>query len=425
MFIIILDSFPFLSSHMYFVNLDELSLRFHSSFSLTQSDKAPCFCGSSCAWVEMCPPAQPTPCEIGFYWSDEQIILLLADYSPGSRIPDNVLDDSNPFQSHPRNLPDGMWFLVHSNEKKGMTDGFWKAKGEPCKVYSNNGINGWRTTLEYFEGLAPDGQLTNWFMQEYKISPNELGDKCSPKASRLLCRVFLCGDDISRSKMISQNCKNIIESKNLNPVKSIKPDANVTSDQDMEHEPRANRENDVGTLAMASDVKPSSPPGDFSEGECFSRGDFLELDDLQDPESHSSSSQNSSCPSKLSEEYFGSDHFGSSDFLRDLEEEVEKSCREEQFSRSCHRFSAQIVQNNVVLQPALPGSSVVYDSVRGDVAETPSTSPGADETSNDKKVHSKAEGAASTSNGATREEKKSGGSSRINKFKTYFCFAAF
>lgn len=77
-----------------------------------------------------------------------------------------------------------MWFLVHSNEKKGLTDGFWKAKGEPCQVYSNNGINGWRTTLEYFEGLAPDGQLTNWLMQEYKISPTELSDKCSPKVRK-------------------------------------------------------------------------------------------------------------------------------------------------------------------------------------------------------------------------------------------------
>ncbi|KAL1564449.1 NAC domain-containing protein 41-like isoform X2 [Salvia divinorum] len=359
----------------------------------------------------MCPPARP-PCEIGLYWSDEQIISLLADYSPGSHLPDNVLEDSNPFLYPPFNLPEGMWYLVHSNMEKGLTNGFWKAKGEPCKVYSNNGINGWRTTLEYFEGLAPDGQLTNWLMQEYKITPNELSDKCSPKASRLLCRVFLCGDDM----MISQNCKHIIESKNLNPVKSIKPDTNVTSDQDTEHEPRANRESDVGTL----DVKPSSPPGDFSKLECFSKGDFLELNDLVDPESHSSSSQNSSCPSKLSEEYFGSsDNFGSSDFLRDLEEEMEKSYRQEQFSSSCHKFSTQIVQNDVVLQPALAGSSV-----RGDVAETPSTSTGTDATVKDKRMQSKAEGSW-TSSAAAREEKKGGGSSKINKFRTYFCFAAF
>ncbi|XP_057765995.1 NAC domain-containing protein 41-like isoform X1 [Salvia miltiorrhiza] len=332
----------------------------------------------------MCPPAQPPPCEIGFYWSDEQIISLLADYSPGSYLPDNVLEDSSPFLYPPYNLPEGMWYLVHSNEEKESAHGFWKAKGEACEVYSNNVINGWRTTLEYFEGLPPDGKLTNWLMQEYMITPKELSDKCRPKATRLLCRVFLCSDQISRSKMNPQNCKNVIESKNINPVKSINSDTNITTHQDTERESQAKRECEV-----VSDTKPNSPPQDLSELECFSRGDFLELNDLEDPESHSSSSQNSSCPSKLSEEYFGS-----TDFLRDLEEEVEKSYRQEQFSSLGYRFS---MQSDVVLQAAVSGSSVLCDSVKG--AETPSTSAGS----------------------STREEKKAG----FNKLRTYFCFATF
>lgn len=74
-----------------------------------------------------------------------------------------------------------MWYLVHSNEERESGHGFWKAKGEAYKVYSNNVIYGWRKTLEYFEGLAPDGQLTGWRMQEYTITPKELSDKYSPK----------------------------------------------------------------------------------------------------------------------------------------------------------------------------------------------------------------------------------------------------
>lgn len=75
------------------------------------------------------------------------------------------------------------------------------------------------------------------------------------------------------------------------------------------------------------------------------------------------------------------------------------------------------------MSDSILGSSVLRGSVRGGVAETPSTSSGADKTLTDKSVQLKSEG-TSSSNGARREEKK-GGSSRSNKFRTYFCFAAF
>lgn len=110
---------------------------------------------------------------------------------------------------------------------------------------------------------------------------------------------------------------------------------------------------------MASDGKPNSPPEDFSEQECFARGDFLELDDLKDPESHSSSSRNSSCTSKLSEDYFGE-----ADFMRDLEEEVENSLKKEQVSSSGYRFGTSITQNEVVLQPPLSGMSRNFRSLK-------------------------------------------------------------
>lgn len=67
-------------------------------------------------------------------------------------------------------LADGFWYLVHSNEKKEFDHGFWKAKGEACKIYSNSMITGWRTTLEYFEGQVPHEQKTDWIMQEYRIT---------------------------------------------------------------------------------------------------------------------------------------------------------------------------------------------------------------------------------------------------------------
>lgn len=75
----------------------------------------------------------------------------------------------------------------------------------------------------------------------------------------------------------------------------------------------------MGAFPVEADTKPNSSPQVFWEPEYVSRGDFLELNDLEDPVSHSSSSQNSSCPSKLSDEYFDS-----SAFLRIMEEEEKK-----------------------------------------------------------------------------------------------------
>lgn len=66
---------------------------------------------------------------------------------------------------------------------------------------------------------------------------------------------------------------------------------------------------------------------------------------------------------------------------------------------------------------------MLCNSVRGDVAVNPSTSTGTDKTLTDKRVQSKTEG-ISNSDAAPREEKK-GGSSKTNKFRTYFCFATF
>ncbi|KAH6778824.1 hypothetical protein C2S52_010061 [Perilla frutescens var. hirtella] len=390
----------------------------------------------------MCPPVQ-SPREIGLYWSDEQIISLLADYLPGSPLPENVIDDSSPFLNPPSNLPEGtVWYLVRSNEKKESVHGFWKAKGEACKVYSNTVINGWRTTLEYFEGLAPDGKITDWLMQEYMITPKELSDVYKPKEFRLLCSIFQCKDYSSRSEMNPQKCKTIIESKNINPVVSVNPETKINSDQDAGNKSEAKRESEVGAFPVVADPKPNSPLEEFSEAECFSRGDFLELDDLRDPESHSSSSQNSSCPSKLSEEYFGS-----SAFLRDIDEAV-NSYKEEQLSSSGYRFSTSVVQNDVILQPPLSGTSVLCGpDVRADAIETSRTSSDTDKSlltdkrvqGNSTKRHnpeSKTEGtsnpqsagAPSTSrnNAASpSEERKSGGSGRMKKFRTYFCFAAF
>lgn len=81
-------------------------------------------------------------------------------------------------------LAEGVWYLVSLNEKKESDHGFWKAKGDACKIYSNSVITGSRTTLEYFEGQAPHGRKTDWIMQEYVVTQKESSDKDKSKVLR-------------------------------------------------------------------------------------------------------------------------------------------------------------------------------------------------------------------------------------------------
>lgn len=85
----------------------------------------------------------------------------------------NELTDSN---LHGQ-LAEGIWFLIKSNTAKESDFGFWEANEEACKIYSSSTFSGWRTTLRYFEGEKPRGKRTNWFMQEYSITQEELLNK--------------------------------------------------------------------------------------------------------------------------------------------------------------------------------------------------------------------------------------------------------
>ncbi|XP_075484881.1 uncharacterized protein LOC142524700 [Primulina tabacum] len=168
--------------------------------------------------------------------------------------------------------------------KKNQVFGFWKPKGRACKIYSNSVINGWRSTLEYYEGKAHDAaQTTDWVMQEYSITQKEIsGEKNNPKEPTSLCRVFLCNGS---SHINGAHTKG--ESEDISLRASVIPKTNNTSEQDSK-----------------SESKKNSSPREIVDFKCFMTGDYLEVDDLEDPESHSSSSQNSSCPSKLSDECF-------------------------------------------------------------------------------------------------------------------------
>lgn len=71
-------------------------------------------------------------------------------------------------------MPDGIGYFISSEVKKDTELGSWKSKGDPYEIFPNSDITGWRTTLEFFEGQAPEERRTDWVMQEYKITQKGL-----------------------------------------------------------------------------------------------------------------------------------------------------------------------------------------------------------------------------------------------------------
>lgn len=65
--------------------------------------------------------------------------------------------------------------------KKDTQLGSWKENGEPCEIFTNSVLTGWRTTYEFFEGQSPNEKKTNWVMQEYKITHKGSGDGSKSK----------------------------------------------------------------------------------------------------------------------------------------------------------------------------------------------------------------------------------------------------
>ncbi|GER30013.1 NAC domain class transcription factor [Striga asiatica] len=387
----------------------------------------------------MCPSAESPPhAELCLFLTDDQIIPFLNEYTPQSNLPSNVLADWSPYQYPPSNLPEGIWYLVPIDVKKEYVHGFWKANAEDSRIYSNSTITGWRTTLHYFEGQAPDEQRTDWRMHEYWITRKELYDKDKPKESRLLCRVF-CNDKNGKSENPSQNYLTTIEPEKINFLASIKSNADVTSGEDCGSESKAKEEREVAAdnnepdpeanrecEGAVADNKPNSSGQVFSQVECFERGDFLELADLEDNVSHSSSSRSSSCLSNSSDE-----EFDVSAFLKDIEADELNSIRGEQ-SSSRYEFTS-VRPDDIVLQPPPSGTLLTGSILQNNVDEGSQRGLTVQKMSEDEREmenategHKPDSSIEGTSNdGIASRERKPGDSSRMKKLKMCFCFKPF
>ncbi|KAH9692833.1 NAC domain-containing protein [Citrus sinensis] len=386
----------------------------------------------------MCPPTASTPIDVDFASTDENLFGSLERMIRGSPLPCNVINDVNPYNHMPSNLPDGVWYLVCSKENTSAQHGQWRAKGETCEIFSNSYIIGWRTTLEFFEGQVPNERKTDWVMQEFRITQKRLyGDKKEEDSSSL-CRVFLSGKQSPnhemQQKLFSANINN--ETHSHSTELSFDKDKDDTRQVSII---RREVSNDGESRTSAVMERPTNHAEDnLPEADNFSEDDFLELHDLDQPLSPSSSSDNSSGMTLSSDEYF--DHLA---LLQELEPCKNKGVGPENAEYK-YSFSTSHTPNEVVI---FPGSLINVEGSKpetGDIFKTESDSAMVNRTLDSRvlkqavqgqKANYRGESPSSNSHGQTssfngqialQNGEKKAAVGRMKKLKRkYFCFMPF
>ncbi|ONI32859.1 hypothetical protein PRUPE_1G390000 [Prunus persica] len=97
------------------------------------------------------------------------------------------------------------WYFILSNENKPTEHGYWRAKGEACRIFSNSSMTGWRAIIEFYQGQSPHESKTNWVMQEYWITQKKLSKDSKPK-TRFMPEIDYVSRDSSCLTMSSDEC---------------------------------------------------------------------------------------------------------------------------------------------------------------------------------------------------------------------------
>ncbi|XP_018821574.1 NAC domain-containing protein 96-like isoform X2 [Juglans regia] len=249
--------------------------------------------------------SSPAVASLGYLKSnctDEELFLSFEKMISGSQFPSNVITDVNPFLYMPSNLPDGIWFFICSEEIKDNKVGFWKTKGNACEIFSNSVITGLRTTLEFYEGQAPHGCKTDWVMHKHRILQREPCEGSKAKEANFLCRVFLGGEQSQNHEMEQKLASSGIQSENyVHPAKSVAAESSIG--QSSTSKPQVIEDDSTSRLALAERF-PEPWLENLPEVDYLSGGDYMELLDLDNPASPSSSSENSSCVTMSSDGCF-------------------------------------------------------------------------------------------------------------------------
>ncbi|XP_068657536.1 NAC domain-containing protein 69-like [Aristolochia californica] len=251
--------------------------------------------------------------------TDDDCAALLRRIARGIPTPEYVLD-VNPFVHHAENLPEGILFLVNWQDPRNNEAGYWVETGRNTRISSESPTVD-KTTMQFYEGRVPDGNITVWLMHIYKLDRTE-------QYTKWLCRreldMVLWLANLARMEENNRGSSNESEVVNGN---ERKPPA--TSESSIQNNPFP----DLGEF-------------NYDDG-------YLELDDLIDYAS-SSSPENSSGVSVNSEYYLDSEVSS----FREMPNDGNPGSHQ----RNVNRFmvSATRGSNQVLMRPP-PGSEYNID----------------------------------------------------------------
>ncbi|XP_008806192.2 NAC domain-containing protein JA2-like isoform X1 [Phoenix dactylifera] len=313
----------------------------------------------------MCPSAPfSVPLDINASSTDEELVLFLGGRKVGDPVPDNVITEVSPFSIEPWNSPEDMWYLFNPEDPQSLNGdcefkvtrtGYWKSMDD-LRILTSTPTVGRKTTREFYIGKAPHGNKTQWMMHEYQAEQktrqgiNIEQDHCS------LCRVFLQIDE--RPNHEEQHNSIIADAADGDYLECVLLNLLAQEENNLSSRDAVNRSQMVGRdqqgQSVLSGASVTGPETDSSAEDVyatcdFSKGDYLELNDLYSPGTSSSSSDNSSLMSVNSDECFDADAL-----LRDIENEHIPRVEEEHVDCR-YSVSASIKSNQVVIRPP-PGS---------------------------------------------------------------------
>lgn len=73
-------------------------------------------------------------------------------------------------------------FRKHKNgnrPNRAAPDGYWRVTVPTKKIISNETLVGSRNTLVFYIGKPPEGDKTNWIMQEYRVEDSPCSERGS------------------------------------------------------------------------------------------------------------------------------------------------------------------------------------------------------------------------------------------------------
>ncbi|XP_052487611.1 NAC domain-containing protein 22 isoform X1 [Gossypium raimondii] len=359
----------------------------------------------------MATPAAAPPPDISFKCTNmDELFTCFVKITSGSPLPNNVIDHVNPYGIDPKNLPEGVWFLINSKEEVDTEGGEWKTKEEGREVFSDSEMIGWRTSLEYYEGREPRQRKTEWVMEMFNVTVKRMCDEKEKhvldrnwKETSSLCRVSL----VPSHEMVENGTGN-----HLIPHLDLDAHSSSRNPQHEETEALAVAERNEGENLFGTDS------GGYDIG-FFAGGNFLELKDLDNPASPSSSSDNSSAISISSGECFDS-----LAILQELDEQI----LEQKDSGKKLDVLAGDKPNELDMVPATLGCLVSVEGSNSSSEDDESFKTGASgDPNNQVAKRAKVEEGPSSSRKPSESHggRRKGGSLGGMLRKKYFCFMPF